>query len=766
MKKLLSTFLAASLLTAAGTPALAAERLAEAPAVPAAEEPVPAESGTAGTVSEMAAPEGGTTEAPSGSTEAFEARLTAVTQAVKAKLSIGDEFTQFHGEPNENEIAPRWDLNWQSEGYGISVTAGDDGKVYAYNVRRDDEESTRFWGLNAAFPKADKAAALTAAQRFTDSLLGENESVELESAPGSTDGLTFTGTLQFRGLVSPVSVRVQLRTEDLTPYYFRRDDCYTTTYPEVPETASVVTAEEAGKLLRSTLQLTPCYVRGKNRKMAELRYILETEGDYVVTVSDGKLVDLTKVYSSLARDYSSTKASSGGAMMNAYAEDDGAAVSGAPAAAPLSDTEIKAIESLRDVHSREQLDTALRAVPALGLDSAWALERVNYSQDTDSGKVTATLRYTRPLTDEEREKVTEEYGELPEDGEMLQVRKNISVDARTDELQSVNTYASYWYGESQKAQTESQRAAAEAFLQEQLPVKWEQSAPYEKDGKDRLRYAQSVNGYLFRDNQIAVRMDENNVVEWLNVSWDDKVTFGSADGILSAEEAADACYNVFEMPLSYIEYPVMENRVFASRYVAAYAFRQKENQTFGGIDAKTGEAIWNSWNSTAEYAYNDLSGAFGRTQIEALAAYGIGLSGGSFQPKATLDQKTMLTLLLSACGYKYDPEEEEGLDNLYRMAYSENLVKAADRDPEAAVTRLAFLKTLLGASAYGEAAKVQGIYTCPFADRKKLSREDYGYAALAYGLGVARGDEKGRLNPDSIMTRQEAAVMLYNFMMR
>lgn len=286
-----------------------------------------------------------------------------------------------------------------------------------------------------------------------------------------------------------------------------------------------------------------------------------------------------------------------------------------------------------------------------------------------------------------------------------------------------------------------------------------------REDDKRLMYAQRVNGYLFPANLIAIRMDENNLVDSLNVDWDDSISFTGVNDIVSAEEAVDACMKAFEMPLAYVEYPVLEDQIMSQKYVLAYAFRYGDDRRFGGIDARTGQPVWDTYGSTG-FSYQDLAGAEGRAEIEALAAYGIGLPGSRFEPKAKLDQKTMLVLLLSACGNEADPNTEQGLDALYQMAYSENLIRASEREPDAGVTRMMFLKTLLGASIYGDAAKVKGIYTCPYSDRSSIAEEDFGYAALAYGLGMVRGDEKGRLNPDHMITRQEAAVMLYGFMMR
>lgn len=745
MKKIISSILALTLLGAAGVPALAA-----------------AKTETAETVD----------EAPAiGTGGPLDARLSSVTTKVKSALPIDslleqlDGTPEFTGDSDEGTFSPRWSLQWSTSSGSIRVQAGEDGKVYSYYLNLNDSGNEHFWGLNASFPKADQNRALAAAQALADGLLGAGESVSLKSGQsGSTDSLSFSGNILFNGLPSPVDLYVQLRASDLTPTNFRRDDAYSSTRPEVPSAQSRTTAVQAAALLRGAVGLTPRYVLNQDGKTASLRYMLEKSIRSVVTADDGKLVDLDQVYDDLIEGY-------GGSAENAFAYDSASADAGAaPSAelkssARLSDAELKTIEGLKDVHSREQLDGALRAVPALGLDSRWTLERVSYSQARKTGEISAQLRYTRPLTEAELEDWDGGGSELP------QARKTITMDARTNALQSVYGSRDYYRpldlrGNQDSPQTEEQRRAAEAFLSVQLPDKWKQCQRYGSENKTDLSYAQNVSGYPYPGNCIDIRMDAENHVERLSVSWDDKITFGSAENVISASAAVDAYMKAFEMPLAYVEYPILENRVLGQKYVLAYAFRQKDDRSFSGIDAITGEPVWEMYGSSGSFQYSDLEGAFGRTQIEALAAYGIGLKGESFEPEAALDQKTMLRLLLSACGDSIDPESEDWLDELYSSAYSQNLIKAADRDPDAAVTRMTFLRTLLGASIYGEAAKVRGVFTCPYTDLSSVPEADLGYAALAYGLGIARGDDKGQLNPNRRVTRQEAAVMLYNFMMR
>ena len=74
--------------------------------------------------------------APALAADAADARLTKVTQAVKATLSISDEYTEFYGEPSETPLGTKWGLEWGGEDKGISVTAADDGKVLSMNTWR------------------------------------------------------------------------------------------------------------------------------------------------------------------------------------------------------------------------------------------------------------------------------------------------------------------------------------------------------------------------------------------------------------------------------------------------------------------------------------------------------------------------------------------------------------------------------------------------------------------------------------------------------
>jgi hypothetical protein len=76
------------------------------------------------------------------------------------------------------------------------------------------------------------------------------------------------------------------------------------------------------------------------------------------------------------------------------------------------------------------------------------------------------------------------------------------------------------------------------------------------------------------------------------------------------------------------------------------------------------------------------------------------------------------------------------------------------------------VRTLVGMTSFKQAAELKGIFNCGFSDDSAITQADYGYVAIAKGLGIISGNPDGSFRPNETITRQEAAVMLYNYMDR
>ena len=164
--------------------------------------------------------------------------------------------------------------------------------------------------------------------------------------------------------------------------------------------------------------------------------------------------------------------------------------------------------------------------------------------------------------------------------------------------------------------------------------------------------------------------------------------------------------------------------------------------------------------------YSDLSGHWAKVKIETLAQYGVGYTGGKFQPNSALTQLDLIALLASTEGYLYDASSEDAADQLYEFAYNLGLLRREERKDSAVLTRITAVRMILDAAGYGPVAQLEGIYRTKFTDERSIPSGDYGYAALAQGLGMVSGDSGGRFLPLANTTRAQAAVMLYNLMAR
>ena len=101
---------------------------------------------------------GFTLASPALAAETADQRLTKVTQQVKATLGIGDEYTEFFGEPNETLLGTKWSLNWTGEDKSLSVSATEAGKVLSMNlgVATPDTREDKY---GPAFPAMTPAQA-------------------------------------------------------------------------------------------------------------------------------------------------------------------------------------------------------------------------------------------------------------------------------------------------------------------------------------------------------------------------------------------------------------------------------------------------------------------------------------------------------------------------------------------------------------------------------------------------------------------------------
>lgn len=692
-------------------------------------------------------------------------RLAAVTEKVKKTLGLDTQrYAQFSGQLTEGELAPTWRLSWSGEDGSLEITASESGRVLSYYSYSPDEDGD---SAPLSLPKGDPAKAKTAAAAFLKKVLTAGETVDLDAAASDTSSLRqtryyFRGTILLNGVPSPLSFSLSVRLSDYAVTQFRRDSLETDYVGTLPAASFHMEQDAAEPLLRDTLSLRLEYVLDEGEQTAVLRYLPNGTDQFYVDDATGKLVNLTELYEELGRKYS-------------YAGND-AGMESAPAAdataGGLTQAEQLGADKLKGAMSRQTLDQKVRAIAQLGLDS-YTLASVSYREEQADGAEVIAARLTYAKRAEEET-----------------LRRWVTVDAKTGALMGVSSSGLWDEDAAKKVDENAARKTAEAFLAAQEGERFALCADYSVDGAGQdngrygvwqFQYARKANGYFFPTDQFSVGIDAmDGSVRAYSRSWTESVRFADTDGIISAERAADAYFETFQVTRGYVAVPQkldLSDPEYAP--LAEMGYRALNSLKLGwqlegsedhvtGIDAKTGQPVLSAGRESVGPQYGDLAGSPAESAVKTLADYGIGYAGGAFRPDQRLTQLDLVALLASAQGVLIDPDNLAGgdADRAYRAAYSMGALRREERGDSKALSRIEMLKILLDAGGYGPAAQLRGIYRTDFSDEGKIPEHLLGYAALAQALNMAQGDGGGRLNPDQSVTRGDAAITLLALMQR
>lgn len=684
----------------------------------------------------------------------MEAALQEVTALVKETLDIDDEYTSFYGSWNDG-LNPGWYLSWTDDTRDLSVSCGADGVVTEVYFWRSDAGQSRFYGFDAAFPKLAEDDARARAEYWLGRLAGEGESARID---GYTVSLTengayrYYGTILLNGLDSPITFSLGLNADDLTSY--SRSDSYEGYVGAAPDPTPAADAKAAADALSDALAFELYYVSVGGE--ARLRYV--PVGPYtVVDAETGEAVDMDALYASFGGT-----AGMKGMRNGEFAEEAAAMDAGGRG---LTEVELSSISNYADVIPQERLDASLRDVEALGLDG-FELKRCSYSMDGD-GEITASLRYTCEMTEDRLFGYSRSaYRDYTDWGDTPVVFKYITADAKTGKLISVSTSYPLWE-EDRDRRAARNEADETAFLQAVAPEMLAGSAVCTLRGYDDRNgrtYARTHDGFFFPENYLFVSMNPaTGTVDEYYYVWDDDAVFASSDGIVDEEAARTAYADALDVTLGYAAWPVdvdYDDPVLYRYADWGYTFVEELRLAWyysgeadiPGVDALTGEPV--TEKADGSFAYDDLSGVPEREVIEALGAVGIGFSGGEYLPGEELTMRDAVTLLLEAEGYRVDDWDD---DTLRDEAVWQGFVSGADWRPDETLSGMDFIRMILGASRYGAAAELTGIWT----DAGASDEADAGYAAMAGALGMT----------DSILlyascTRAGAASILFGFMDR
>jgi len=754
-------------------------------------------------------------EIPSKSDALVKDRLGIVTMKVKQTVEIGDHYTNFNGTLQEDVINSYWNLNWSSDSDNLTIYALESGKIMQYSRYKTQDGIYKPYTpfFEPSFPVNSKGAALEVAKSFVAQVLTAGETVEF-SEENTQESLSatqyyFNGSILLNGLESGLSFNININADDLMVQSFYRSDSHSKIIGGIPSTETSISQEAAAWLLKGKIGMKLQYVLVENEAQpipplppiprpmtddlaqaemapdavipnpepkpepqpaptepktykAVLRYLPFIEGNWMVDAKTGELIDINTMFEDLGvRNEMSSVAPSPTAAdgKGGYEE-------------YLTPTELEGVEKLKDALSKETLTEMLFQIEALKMDRSYQLSGYHFYLNESNGDITASLDFTKAVAGSDR----------------LFTRKYATMNAKTGELISFSS--SYPYLEETlydiTVSKESAEATARLFLQEYATVHFSVSALYDTFVPEKpehyassfqFTFAHTANDYFLPSNNISVSINaQTGAVDSFYQSWTEGVVFGSAEDLIDEAQAIDLYANAHETKLQYLQLPAAIDpdsplyeplKAYGYGYIYEYrlAYQYENDSYIYGIDAKTGEILENTYETTLELPnYNDIAGHYAEKQITTLAQYGIGFSGEAFFPNQDLTQRELLIFILSANNSRTELENNE--DYLYNQAYTMNILTKEERDPSSAVSKSDLVKAILNMSGYGKVAKIPGIFVVKFADQATIDAEDYGYVAIAQGLKLINGDLQGNFSPQQTATRAMAAMVYYNFLNR
>ncbi|MBR3561175.1 MAG: S-layer homology domain-containing protein [Oscillospiraceae bacterium] len=692
--------------------------------------------------------------------ETADARLTRVTQTVKDTLDLDTEvYTDFYGDVYEQELGTVWTLRWSANGSNLNIEALEDGTVINYYRNDAEPERYSYGDTLPTLPKTDGAAAKAAAEAFLQKVLdGKTETVKLDDPSpvhqlGGSAVTRFNGRILLNGLPSPLNYALTVRGSDNAVTSFYRDALATSFLGNVPSAKPAVTKDAAAATLKETLKLELIYVRDEtDENRAVLRYVRKDYTEQYVDAQTGKLVkpDGDMIFF--------------GGNAPAVAEE-ADMDTGSSKQRALTQVELSGIEKLEGVLDSAALDKAIRAESAYRLDG-FSLSRANYRlvKDGETERVLCSIQYIAP---------EDEDGYIPS--------RSFTVDARSGKVESLYSYNRWDKDVKSVVTLAAAQNSAEAFLK-RFTDHAEEFALYRTDDRTAdgapgygFTFARKVNGYFFPADACAIQIDRvSGAVTGVSYAYDENITFDGADGIVGDAAALDAWMGTYDVVLAYRSMPkALDKSVPVESNLLDIGYRSfrtllltyglDREGYFPGIDAKTGKPV-ELPQVSGKLAYNDVAAHWAATEINTLAECGVGYAADAFRPDKQLTQWELVALIASSRGYCVDVDNvsAEERDAVYKSAYRMGALTPNERADDALVFRGDLVRILLNSAGYGPVANLIGIYTCSYPDAASIPLGDLGYAALAQGFGMV----KGNYSMETIATRAVAAVMLYRLMQR
>lgn len=644
-------------------------------------------------------------------------RLKEAITKVKSVITIPGEYSEFeyYSEESENGTGII-NMTWTDpeKGY-ISASVADGGIITSY-YRGSDE-----WMQGVA--KLTKEQGRQNADKYIKKLAPETKG-EFKCVKSYTDSYSSSYSYDYTLYVEDIPVDfvsamidVNKMTGELTGYHLYGS--ISDLKAEYPKGEKVLTQEEAEKLyiekIGPELQYSSYYNYNKEALKVFAVYILEGTGTSINAVTGEKVEPY--LADPVFREY--MNAAAGGV---AYDEEKGAG---------YSQAELNEITQTEKLISKTEADSKVKALAA-GIKGQ-KLEGASLMKDSY---------------------VDENYLWL-----LNYENGYATVNAANGQVLSFNIWDDGSnYSDSRNIGYDKALKAAEDFVGKACPgIKNEMTLtdnrseyevmPNTWDYDYSFNYERMHEGTAYPENGVTVGVDKaTGKINCYYLCWYDNVKFPGLDGIIDRSGAFNAVKNEAGFGLKYVK--DSENKI-----TLVYDVTDRE---YYQIDAVSGKPVDYRGNAI-EYQkdYTDISGNWAEKIIKDLKDNGYYLPGEKFRPKEAITQADFFYYL-----YTDERSIYSDTDEFYDRLVSDGIIKSGEAAPDAQLTRQDAAKFICRYLGIGKITEKSQIFKNVFADKVDSGYE--GYAAALYALNIVKGNSKGAFNGSAVLTRAEAATLIYN----
>lgn len=668
---------------------------------------------------------------PAFADEATSKEMEEVLIAVKQRIDIPEEYTEFTTYSNVYNGDTSYSFMWSDKDYekSIEVSADGDGNIvryYAYNRQlKNTKKLTKLskTDIIAFGEEFLKGIAPKAFEMDNDELVYDEKSWSVNNASYQFRFTRFRDGIEVKNNNASVTVMVYddvpfIRSADVFVDY----DAVFETVPEEIENYEAI-YREAFPAELIYMDRGYNYITGEDEEKVELLYRYKNNEAGYILAESGEVVteDSMELYGNAS--------ATGGVMMESAADM-------ANQKNMLTEAEIKELKEIEGLISQKDAEANLKKLPYLKFDETMKNIHFGVNRFEDLYRISASY----------------------EDGQGRYL--SVTFDGKTGEV--LNLYN----GKGYEAKTVSEKDLAvkqtkakgkideflETVAKEKIESFNEQNCNTSEIAVSK-EFERFVNGIRYVDDRISVAFDlQNEMITRYSIDYTEK-EFPSPETTIDPASAYDSILRIAPLKRLYLKSD--------GKYKVCFTASDRIL-----IEAFTGERYLNNFdvNNSLGEDFALLSNHWAAEKVNKLAEIQIGFRDDEFSPDTEITQCDLLRMFCAGMIHKryldYSPQmlHDECVD-VYELLPEE------EWNPGGFVKRQQAFEIMIRLAGLEDVAKLKDIFKVEYEDSNLIKNEEIGYPAILTGMGVICGDG-GKVRPQDAITRAETAVMLYNYLAR